>query len=313
MVDISFIIVNWNTRDILINCLHSIYHTVKDIDFEICVVDNNSHDGSQEAVRKHFPDITLIENRSNTGFAYANNQALRIMEGRFAVLLNSDTVLQEGAIKSLLSFMKESSETGLAGVQLLNEDGSKQNSIDNFPALETELLNKSILRLLFPSKYPSKIRNYDKPREVNSVIGACIMARKEAIDEVGILDDDYFFFLEETDWCFRMHRKGWKVHHVPGVKVLHLAGHSKKKVPWQAQIEYYRSLYLFFRKNRSFGSYIILRVLKPLKVFISLSLIFPGNLILLFQNERQRRKLVRYYKLFMWHLLFCPDNMGIRK
>ncbi|MDR4503549.1 MAG: glycosyltransferase family 2 protein [Candidatus Scalindua sp.] len=313
MVDISFIIVNWNTRDILINCLHSIYHTAKDIDFEICVVDNNSHDGSQEAVRKHFPDITLIENRSNTGFAYANNQALRIMEGRFAVLLNSDTVLKEGAITTLHSFMKESPETGVAGVQLLNEDGSKQNSIDNFPALETELLNKSFLRLLFPRKYPSKIRNLDKPTEVNSVIGACIMVRKEAIDEVGILDDDYFFFLEETDWCFRMLRKGWKVHHVPSVRVLHLAGHSKKKVPWQAQIEYYRSLYLFFRKNRGFGSYMILRVLKPFKVFINLALIFLGNLILLFQNEGQRNKLVRYYKLFIWHLLFCPESMGIRR
>jgi hypothetical protein len=297
----------------LTDCIHSIYHTVKDIGFKICVVDNNSNDGSQEAIRKHFPNVTLIENRSNTGFAYANNQALKTMKGRFAVLLNSDTILQEEAIKDLYSFMKESAKTGLAGVQLLNKDGSKQNSIDNFPAIETEILNKSILRLLFPHKYPSKIKDLNKPIEVDSVIGACIMVRKEAIDEVGLFDEDYFFFLEETDWCFRMQKSGWKVHHVPGVTVLHLAGHSKKKVPWQAQIEYYRSLYLFFKKNRGFGSYITLRILKPFKVFINLILNFLGNLIMLFQNEQQRNKLVRYYKLFIWHLLFCPDTMGLRK
>ncbi|GJQ59527.1 MAG: glycosyltransferase family 2 protein [Candidatus Scalindua sp. AMX11] len=312
MVDISFIIVNWNTRNILINCIDSIYQTVKGIDFEICVVDNNSNDGSQEAIRKHFPNVTLIENSSNTGFGYANNQALKIMKGRFSVHLNSDTILQEEAIKNLLNFMKGYSSTGLCGVQLLNEDGSKQNSIDNFPSLETELLNKSILRLLFPHTYPSKSKNINKPIEVDSVIGACIMVRKEAIDEVGIFDEDYFFFLEETDWCFRMKKSGWKVYHFPGAKVLHLAGHSKKKVPWQAQIEYYRSLYLFFKKNRGLGSYITLRILKPIKVFISLILNFLANLILLFQNERQRNKLVRYYKLFIWHLLFCPDTMGIR-
>ncbi|MCP5004314.1 MAG: glycosyltransferase family 2 protein [Planctomycetes bacterium] len=313
MVDISFIIVNWNTRGILINCIHSIYRTVRDIDFEIFVVDNGSSDGSQEAVRERFPSVCLIENVSNTGFAFANNQVLKIMGGRFAVLLNSDTILQEAAIKNLNSFMTESTKTGLAGVQLLNGDGSKQNSIDNFPALETEILNKSTLRLLFPRKYPGKYRDINKPIEVDSVIGACIMVRKEAIDEVGILDEDYFFFLEETDWCFRMHRKGWKVHHVPSSHVIHLAGHTKEKVPWQAQIEYHRSLYLFFGKNRGFGSYIALRVLKPFKIFINLILNFSGNLVMLFQNKRQRGRLYRYYKLFVWHLLFCPDNVGIRK
>ncbi len=101
MVDISFIIVNWNTRDILINCLNSIYKTVKDVDYKICVVDNNSTDGSQEAIKKHFPEVNLIENKTNAGFAHANNQALKIMQSRFTVLLNSDTILQEEAIKNL--------------------------------------------------------------------------------------------------------------------------------------------------------------------------------------------------------------------
>ncbi|MDR4496872.1 MAG: glycosyltransferase family 2 protein [Candidatus Scalindua sp.] len=313
MVEISFIIVNWNTRDILINCLNSIYKTVRDIDFEIFVVDNNSTDGSQAAVRKHFPEVTLIENRTNTGFAHANNQALKMMHGRFSVLLNSDTVLPDAAIKELLAFMKDSTETGVAGVQLVNEDGSRQNSIDNFPSIETEIFNKSLLRKLFLHKYPSKGVIYNNPIEVDSVIGACMMVRKEALDDVGFLDEDYFFFLEETDWCLRMRKRGWKVHHVPGVKVLHLAGHSKKKAPWQAEIEYYRSLYLFFRKNRNFSSTLTIRILKPVVVFINLVLNFCGNMITLFQNERLRNKLVKYQMLFLWHLLLCPDSMGIRK
>ena len=313
MVDISFIIVNWNTRDILINCLNSIYKTAGDIDYEICVVDNNSTDGSQEAIRKHFPEVNLIENNTNTGFAHANNQAIKIMQGRFALLLNSDAILQEGAVRNLLSFMDGFPGAGIAGAQLLNDDGSKQNSIDNFPSLETEVFNKSILRFFFPNKYPGKSRSYQSPIEVDSVIGACMMVREEAMEEVGIFDEDYFIFLEETDWCFRMHKNGWKVYHVPDARVIHLSGYSKRKSPWESQIEYYKSLYMFFRKNRGVVPYIVLRILKPFKILINLILNVFGNLITLFQNERLRNRLLKYHKLLMWHLLLCPESMGIRK
>lgn len=295
------------------DCLNSIYKTVKDINVEIYVVDNNSTDGSQAAVKKKFPDVKLIENETNTGFAHANNQALRIMQGRFAVLLNSDAVLKENSVKRLLAFMTSTPRAGIAGVQLLNEDGSRQNSIDNFPSTETEIFNKSILRLFFPGKYPSKNMSYKDPIEVDSVIGACMMVRKEAMDDVGVFDEDYFIFLEETDWCFRMYKKGWKVYHVPDAEVFHLSGHSKKRILWRSQIEYYISLYKFFRKNRTPLSYLSLRILKPWKIFINLILNILGNLITLFQKEGLRNRLLKYYKLFVWHLLMCPDSMGIQK
>ena len=295
------------------DCLNSIYKTVKDIDVEIYVVDNNSTDGSQAAVKKGFPDVKLIENETNTGFGYANNQALRIMQGRFAVLLNSDAVLKENSVKRLLAFMTTTPSAGIAGVQLLNDDGSRQNSIDNFPSTETEIFNKSILRFFFPGKYPSKNRSYQGPIEVDSVIGACMMVRKEAMDDVGVFDEDYFIFLEETDWCFRMNKKGWKVFHVPDAEVFHLSGHSKKRTPWRSQIEYYISLYKFFKKNRTQASYLTLRVLKPCKIFINLILNILGNLITLFQKEGLRNRLLKYYKLSVWHLLMCPDSMGIQK
>ncbi len=284
-----------------------------DINSEIYVVDNNSTDGSQEAIKKKFHSVKLIENKSNTGFAHANNQALRIMQGRFAVLLNSDAVLKENAIKTLLTFMNNSPNAGIAGVQLLNKDGSRQNSIDNFPSPETEILNKSILRLFFPDKYPSKNKSYQNPIEVDSVIGACMMIRKEAIDDVGVFNEDYFFFLEETDWCYRMRKKGWKVFHVPAARVFHLSGHSKKKVPWESQIEYCRSLYKYFKKNKGAASYLIIRILKPCKIFVNFILSILENIITLFQKESSRKRLLKYYKLLVWHLLLCPDNMGIRK
>ena len=295
------------------DCLDSIYKTVTDIEWEIYVVDNNSTDGSQAEVKKRFPEVKLIENETNTGFGYANNQALRIMQGRFAVLLNSDAVLKENSVKRLLAFMTTTPSAGIAGVQLLNDDGSRQNSIDNFPSLETEIFNKSILRLFFPGKYPSKNMSYKDPIEVDSVIGACMIVRKEAMDDVGVLDEDYFIFLEETDWCFRMNKKGWKVYHVPDAEVFHLSGHSKKRTPWRSQIEYYISLYKFFRKNRAPLSYLTLRILKPCKIFINLILNILGNLITLFQKEGFRNRLLKYYKLFVWHLLMCPDSMGIQK
>ena len=295
------------------DCLNSIYKTVKDIDAEIYVVDNNSTDGSQAAVKNGFADVKLIENETNTGFGYANNQALRIMQGRFAVLLNSDAVLKENSVKRLLAFMTTTPSAGIAGVQLLNDDGSRQNSIDNFPSTETEIFNKSILRLFFPGKYPSKNMSYKDPIEVDSVIGACMMVRKEAIGDVGVFDEDYFIFLEETDWCFRMNKKGWKVYHVPDAEVFHLSGHSKKRTPWRSQIEYYISLYKFFKKNRTQASYLTLRVLKPCKIFINLILNILGNLITLFQKEGLRNRLSKYYKLSVWHLLMCPDSMGIQK
>ena len=295
------------------DCLNSIYETVKDIDVEIYVVDNNSTDGSQVAVKNGFADVKLIENETNTGFGYANNQALRIMQGRFAVLLNSDAVLKENSIKRLLAFMTTTPSAGIAGVQLLNDDGSRQNSIDNFPSSETEIFNKSILRLFFPGKYPSKNMSYKDPIEVDSVIGACMIVSKEAMDDVGVFDEDYFIFLEETDWCFRMNKKGWKVYHVPNAEVFHLSGHSKKRTPWRSQIEYYISLYKFFKKNRTQASYLTLRVLKPCKIFINLILNILGNLITLFQKEGLRNRLLKYYKLSVWHLLMCPDSMGIQK
>jgi GT2 family glycosyltransferase len=194
--DLSVIIVNWNTRELLLNCIESIYRTVRGLLFEIFVVDNGSNDGSPDSVKGKFPEIELIQNQRNLGFARANNEALRRSRGRY---------------EKLVEFMEGNPTVGVVGGQLINMDGSRQNSVDNFPSLTAETLNKSLLRILFPKRYPSKRANYSTPIDVDSVIGACMIVRSRAIQEVGLLDEDYFFFLEETDWCYRMRRRRWRV------------------------------------------------------------------------------------------------------
>ncbi|MEP9411066.1 MAG: glycosyltransferase family 2 protein [Candidatus Brocadia sp.] len=314
MIALNFIIVNWNTRQLLIDCISSIYTTVTGISYHIHVVDNGSADGSVKAVHDQFPRVLVIENLENRGFAAAVNQALEknIAGYTYSVLLNTDTLLQKGAIRTMYSFMEQHKDAGIVGAQLQKPDGARQHSYDNYPTLATELLNKSLLRWLFPGKYPSKKTQTTQPVEVESVIGACMMIRNRAIEDVGRLDEDYFFFLEETDWCYRMQKAGWKVYHVPDARVIHLGGQSKKMAPWQSQVEYCRSLYTFFRKNRSAFSYIVLRTFYLAKITLNLITNVGGNICVFFQNEKLRYRLSIYYRLFLWHLFLCPDGMGLK-
>ena len=152
-IDLSIIIVNWNTKQLLLNCLASIYRTVHQASFELFVVDNNSTDGSVEAVVQAYPAVKVIANTANLGFARANNVALRKISGRYAVLLNSDTILKESALDQMYDFMEHHPHKGMCGPQLLNEDGSKQNSVGDFPTLLTEFMSKRLMRILFPEKY----------------------------------------------------------------------------------------------------------------------------------------------------------------
>ena len=161
--DLSVIIVNWNTRELLLNCLDSFYRTVKGLTFEIFVVDNGSDDGSADSVRRAYPEIELIQNQRNLGFARANNEALRKSTGRYALLLNTDVILTDGAVESLVEFMDRNPTVGIAGGQLINVDGSKQNSFDNFPSLAAEGLNKSLLRMSFSEKIFKKASQIQLP------------------------------------------------------------------------------------------------------------------------------------------------------
>jgi GT2 family glycosyltransferase len=311
-MDLSVIVVNWNTKALLLQCLESVFERTKEIEREVLVVDNGSSDGSGPAARERFPQIKLIENEENVGFAKANNQAILRSKGDYLLLLNPDTRINEGAIERLLFFMKAHPDAGLAGAQLLNPDGTKQNSIANFPSLATELLNKSLLRRLFPEKFPGKERAYAEPIEVDSVIGACMMVRKEAVEAVGSLDEGYFLFLEETDWCYRLKKAGWKIYHVPQAEIYHFQGKSAEKDKKRAKVEYYRSRYYYFRNNKGGFQRPLLVIGLLARLGVELVLLFLGCVLTGFRVKPWRRKLSAYAYLMEWHLRLCPAEMGLR-
>lgn len=303
-LDLSIVIVNWNTRDLLLQCLASVYTTIRGLTFEVWLVDNASTDGSVAAAEERFPDLQVIRNPQNLGFAVANNLALRKARGRYALLLNTDALLTDGAVLTLFQFMERTPQAAMAGGQLLNLDGTRQNSIANFPSLALLLTNEALLQLLFPRKYPGKLRPVTSPIPVESCIGACILVRRTAMEAVGLLDERYFFFLEETDWARRMREAGWKIFFVPDARIFHAQGQSVGHETGSRQL-FYRSRYQYFRKwyPRSypvFHAAIIVRLLMN-TLLTGLAVLATGGWV-----PNLRRRLRGYGQLVLWHLRGCP-------
>ena len=304
-MDLSVIIVNWNTEALLRNCLRSVYGTIEGLAFEAIVVDNASADGSVAMLKVEFPQVRRIENYENRGFAAANNQAFRAITGRYALLLNSDTVLTEGAVRDLFAFMEEHPEAVMACGQLLNADGSKQNSIARFPTIPSLLLNIPLLETLFPDRYPSKRQDYRHPIEVDSCIGACLIVRKSAIDGVGGFDERYFFFFEETDWARTMRQAGGKIYHVPAARIYHLQGKSVG-TSVRSRMHFYRSRYLYFMKWESPARSLLAAVLVVMRLVVNWVLTGAGVVLTLGLDPGLREKGKLYSQLIVWHLKGCP-------
>lgn len=304
-MDISIIIVNWNTRDLLLNCIRSVYATVQQISFEIWVVDNGSTDGSQAALKSAYPQVHLIENNTNRGFAAANNQAMKRMTGRYALLLNSDAALTDGAARELLAFMESTPTAGMACGQLLNLDGSLQNSIANFPTLLTLISNETLLRILLPRRFPSKRRHYPGPIPVESGIGACLMIRKSAMDAVGIFDESYFFFFEETDWAYRMHQAGWRIYFVPTARIVHAQGKSAGNSV-ASRILFYRSRYIYLKKWHP-RCFFLMTAILFIRLLVNALLSSIGVMLTLGLARNLLNKTIVYLQLIAWHLKGCPS------
>jgi GT2 family glycosyltransferase/tRNA A-37 threonylcarbamoyl transferase component Bud32 len=299
-VSVSVIVVNFNGGDITPACLESIPAGI-----ETVVVDNGSKDGSPDAIAAKFPSAKLLRYAVNMGFARAVNQGVAASAGKYVCLLNNDARLSPDTLSTLAAYMDAHPDVGMTAPQLLHEDGRKQHSFDNFPSLATAFLNKSLLRLLAPSKFPSKSQEYSEPREVESVIGACMMVRRELIERIGPLDEAFFLFLEETDWCLRAWRAGSKVVFVPSSKVVHLQGKTRDKARVRGRIEYTRSFFKYFRKNRP-GSYWLLRLFHPLKNLIEF--VFQTPAIFL---PKVRRRWIETASVLGWQICFCPRSWGL--
>ncbi len=218
--EISIIIVNWNTRDVLCDCLRTLYQQAGGIDFEVIVVDNASTDSSAEMVKVRFPNVILIENHENRGFAAANNQGMAIARGRYVLLLNSDTVVPDDTMPKMVAFAYNHPEAAVVGCRVLNPDGTLQPTCFMFPSLLNMVLSSTYLYKLFPgSKFFGRERmtwwDRNDAREVDVVTGCFMLVRREAIEQIGLLDEYFFMYGEETDWCYRFKQAGWKVIFTP--------------------------------------------------------------------------------------------------
>ncbi len=301
-MNISIIIVNWNTKDLLRDCLSSIYKTIDPLTHEIIVVDNASSDGSMAMLAAEYPQVKIIANKENRGFGAANNQGFAVMQGRYALLINTDAVLTAGAVQKLWAFAEANSRVAIVCGQLLNADGSKQNSIAAFPTLLTLAVNTSLLEYLFPRRYPSKRYGHAGPLEVDSAIGACMMIRKKALDEVSFFDDRYFFFFEETDMAYAMKRSGWQIYQVPDALIYHLQGQSIGHNA-RSRIEFYRSRYQFLRKWNGSMYYRTASLIIFLRLIADALLNAVGVVLTLGLVTSLRQKMAVYMQIIKWH--FC--------
>ena len=254
MLDLSIIIVNWNGKDLLRKCLQCVEATVKKVSYETYVVDNASTDGSQDVVRQEFPTVKLIANKDNVGFATANNQAMKVAEGRYVLLLNSDAFVDANTLDAVVQFMDEHPEAGMSSCKLLYEDRSLQRSCATFPTLATEFFIALGLDKLFPKskvfgKYLMTDWDYNTTRQVDVIMGAFMLVRRELITKIGMMDEAFFMYSEEVDWCYRFKTAGAKVFFYPDVTCVHLWGGSSKAVKVESLLRLYRARVQFFRKH----------------------------------------------------------------
>lgn len=301
VIDVSIIIVNWNTSELLDRCLLSIDGTVNEIKYEVIVVDNASTDDSVAHIRDRFENVVIIENEENVGFAKANNQGIEVARGKYILLLNSDTFLHEGSVKTLVRYMESYPGTGVAGCRLYYEDGTLQRSCSSFPTLLTETWQLLWLDKLFPrnqvfGQYLMTYWDLDDFREVDCILGACMIIRREAIEEIGLLDEVFFMYSEEVDLCYRLKLANWKVRFVPEATATHIWGGSANQVHHtKTFLRLYRSRVLFFRKHYGIARTMLYKLILLLKS-ISRLMLSPFAIVLM-KDENAVQKSHSYWEL----------------
>lgn len=252
MDTVSIIVVSWNTREMLRGTLAALSQELEGcsgVDVEVLVVDNGSTDGSADMVRNHFPKIRLIANKENLGFAQANNQAIGVARGELILLLNSDAEICRGTLAKLTTFMAERPQAGAVGPRLLNADGTLQPSCHPMLTPEREFWRLAFFDRLVPwATYRMTHWRTDLPRRVEVIKGACLLLRREAIEQVGKLDDRYFMYAEEVDLCYRLAQAGWELWWVPEARVVHYGEASSRQEAEKMYLQLYRSKVQFYRK-----------------------------------------------------------------
>jgi GT2 family glycosyltransferase len=295
-LDLTVVILNWNTRDLLKDSLQSLVCAAIEIEMQVVVVDNASSDDSREMVRELFPEVTLIANSVNTGFGAGNNLALGTAVGRYVMFLNSDTVVTEGALDKMVRYADDNPDIGIVGPKLLNGDGSLQYSCRSYPNLGTGFFRNTPLGRLFPNNrftndYLLTDYDHNAPRDVDWLSGAALMMRKSLIDEIGAFDEEYYMFCEDVDLCWRVNhtsisnelrsasqktselagdkpRATWRVSYFPESVIYHLIGKSTDLAPTRMTYEFHRSQHLFYKKHYAHETPMLIRPIIPFGIWL---------------------------------------------
>jgi GT2 family glycosyltransferase len=271
-------LVGWNNKAYMEQCLNSLYEGGLRSSFDAVVVDNGSTDGSQAMLREKFPQVQIIQNDHNAGLGKASNQGIEATQGRYVLLLNNDTLVNGPSFDAMVEFLDTHPEAGAAGGRLLNPDGSFQAAGNDFPSLHEEFLIATRLGTLIWPGYPD--RGYsDKVEAVDWIGSACLLLRRAVLDQVGLLDENYFIYGDEADLQYRLKAAGWKVYYLPNVTTIHYGGGSMNR--WGRRKMVYRGKMLFFRKNygpfRTAALRVMLAALSLVKMVIwGATFVLPG-------------------------------------
>ncbi len=283
MPDLTIVVVNWNTCDLLERCLQAIYTTVQTLAFDVWVVDNASTDGSVLMVQRRFPQVKLITNAENSGFASANNQAITASQGKYILLLNSDAFLTGNAVQQMVGYLAQNDRTGIVGANLVFPDGRPQISYGPLPSLSSEIASLWGLDKRRAAKLAAQ--KAVTPIETGMVSGACLMLRRSLLDQIGLFDEDFYFFSEEIDLCCRAQKSGWKVIHLPSASTTHVGGGSTGETAGRILL-LYRGKLQYFKKH--FGS--VKRYLFYAQIWLATLVKVVGYTLQHWFSPRQPRK-----------------------
>jgi GT2 family glycosyltransferase len=267
--DMSIVLVCWNNKAYLGPCLDSLYSSKLKCSFDVIVVDNGSTDGSLEMLREQYPAVMIIENGENVGLSKASNQGIEATTGKYVLLLNNDTIVNKAALDAMVDYLEGYEEAGAVGGKLLNEDGSFQGGYAKFSTLAEEFLIATGLGDKFAAGYPSHY-DADHPLPVDWLSSACLLLRRDALNQVGLLDETYFIYGDEVDLQYRLNKAGWQVVYLPHATTLHFGGRSMNR--WKRRKMVYRGKMLFYQKHypwwRAFGLRCMFCIMSVIKAFL---------------------------------------------
>jgi GT2 family glycosyltransferase len=293
-LEISVIIVNYNTHGYILLTLESVFRAIKNFKTEVIVVDNASTDGSVAEVQRYYPQTAIIQNPRNAGFAVANNIGLRRARGDFVLLLNPDTVVPGDVFELLVAFMNKNPDVGVAGCKILNADCTfSVDSRHSVPSPMTALWKQLGFNRLFPKskifgRYNLTYLDPDETYPVDAISGSFMFLRRQIIEQVGLLDEEFFMYGEDLDYCYRINQTTWKVYYFAGTVILHYKGESTNKNTFRYSWNFSRSLFLFYRKHFRYHFSFLMHGIVLLGVSLRSVLVFLKN------NSKNIFKVIRH-------------------